>query len=97
MAGKMSAYIPGYAFGLLSLLIGLGSRSAAQELSPRFEFGHIREQDRLSSSKIHYLLHDKEGYLWIATNTGLNRFDGTHFVQFRHQRNNPHSLLNNQV
>jgi ligand-binding sensor domain-containing protein len=97
MAGKMSAYIPGYAFWLLSLLIGLGSRSAAQGLSQRFEFGHIREQDRLSSSKIHYLLHDKEGYLWIATNTGLNRFDGTHFVQFRHQRNNPHSLLNNQV
>ena len=58
----MSAYIPRYAFWLLCLLIGLGSRSAAQELSPRFEFGHIREQDRLSSSKIHSLFQDKGGY-----------------------------------
>ncbi|MPR37210.1 histidine kinase [Salmonirosea aquatica] len=97
MAGKMSAYIPVFGVWLLGLLMGLGSQTEAQERPPRFEFGHIREQDGLSSRKIHYLLHDREGYLWIATNTGLNRFDGTHFVQFRHQRNNPHSLLNNQV
>ena len=93
----MRAHIPGYGIWLLGLLLGLGSRTAAQERPPQFKFGHVREQDGLSSRKTHCLLHDREGYLWIATNTGLNRFDGTHFVHFRHQRNNPHSLLNNQV
>jgi len=93
----MNVYIPVFGVWLLGLLMGLGIRTTAQERPPHFEFGHIREQDGLSSRKIYYLLHDREGYLWIATNTGLNRYDGTHFVQFRHQRNNPHSLRNNQV
>ena len=97
MAGKMNVCIPGYGVWLLALLICLAGRTTAQERPPHVEFGHIREQDGLSSRKVNCLLHDREGFLWVGTNNGLNRYDGTHFVQFRHQRNNPHSLLNNQV
>ncbi|MEO6286006.1 MAG: histidine kinase [Dyadobacter sp.] len=93
----MRVYIPVSGVWLLGLLMGLGSRTTAQDRPPHFEFGHIREQDGLSSRKVYSLLHDREGFLWVGTNNGLNRYDGTHFVKFRHQRNNPNSLLNNQV
>ncbi len=43
------------------------------------------------------MLHDRDGFLWIGTTNGLNRYDGSHFVRFKHRRNNPHSLLNNRV
>ncbi len=43
------------------------------------------------------MLHDRDGFLWIGTSNGLNRYDGTHFVRFRQQRKKPNSLLNNQV
>ncbi|MBC7570666.1 MAG: histidine kinase [Spirosoma sp.] len=82
---------------LIGLLISLAGPVVGQERPSRLEFGHVREQEGLSSRKIYCLLHDRDGFLWVGTNTGLNRYDGTHFVQFRHQRNNPHSLLNNQV
>ncbi|MEO6284355.1 MAG: two-component regulator propeller domain-containing protein [Dyadobacter sp.] len=93
----MRVYIPVFVVWLIGLLMGLGNRTMAQERPPHFEFGHIREQDGLSSRKVYSLLHDREGFMWVGTNNGLNRYDGTHFVKFRHQRNNPHSLLNNQV
>lgn len=35
----------------------------------------------LSSAHISSLAFDKKGFLWVATQTGLNRFDGYRFVQ----------------
>lgn len=38
------------------------------------------------------LLKDKIGYLWIGTQTGLLRYDGNEFAEFRHQPNDSLSL-----
>ena len=93
----MSTYFFRHSLWLIGLLISMAGPVAAQERPLRVEFGHIREQEGQPSGRVNCLLHDKEGFLWVGTNNGLNRYDGTHFVPFRHQRNNPHSLLNNQV
>ena len=69
----------------------------AQQRPLQFEFSHIREQNGLSFRFVTSLLHDRDGFLWVGTNNGLNRYDGTHFVQFKHAGNNPNSLLNNQL
>ena len=81
----------------MGLLSGLSGRGLAQQRLDQFEFGHIREQDGLSSRVTTSLLHDRDGFLWVGTNNGLNRYDGTHFVQFKKKRGNSNSLINNQL
>ena len=38
--------------------------------------------DGLSFSNVNNAQFDHHGFLWIATNYGLNRFDGIHFINF---------------
>lgn len=40
---------------------------------------------------------DKEGFLWIGTEYGLYRFDGTDFKPYLHDENDPASLADNSV
>jgi signal transduction histidine kinase/ligand-binding sensor domain-containing protein len=43
------------------------------------------------------LLEDRHGFLWIATQDGLNRFDGYRFEVWRHRAGDPASLGDNYV
>ncbi|MDR0541206.1 MAG: hybrid sensor histidine kinase/response regulator, partial [Dysgonamonadaceae bacterium] len=51
----------------------------------------------LSSSLINQVYQDKKGYIWIATEDGLNRFDGIRFVTYRMIAGDSASLKNNYV
>jgi ligand-binding sensor domain-containing protein len=48
----------------------------------------------LSSNFIQDLIEDDHGYLWIATNTGLNKFDSANerVTRYVHDPNNPNSI-----
>jgi ligand-binding sensor domain-containing protein len=37
-------------------------------------------EDGLSSNVVNAILQTRDGFLWIGTDAGLNRFDGTHFT-----------------
>lgn len=43
----------------------------------------ITDKQGLSSNHVADVLQDKQGYLWIATDDGLNRYDGSSFKTFR--------------
>ncbi|HWV73283.1 MAG TPA: two-component regulator propeller domain-containing protein [Pseudosphingobacterium sp.] len=60
-------------------------------------FRKYSSKDGLSSNTIFSLLKDSYGFLWVATEDGLNRFDGTNFKVYRHDKNNPYSLRANHV
>ncbi len=45
-------------------------------------FHHFSVKDGLSSGKIRGFLQDREGFIWIVTQQGLNRFDGNQFRRF---------------
>ena len=53
--------------------------------------------NELSSSLINQIYQDKIGFIWIATEYGLNKFDGNNFTIYKHEENNPLSLKNNYV
>src|SRR4030042_1248068 len=53
---------------------------------------HITEADGLSSRISYYLLKDHYGFIWIATNNGLDRFDGTDIKTFRNNGRDSLSL-----
>lgn len=51
----------------------------------------------LSSSLINQLYQDRKGFIWIATEYGLNKFDGTRFSVYKHIEGDSCSLKNNYV
>ena len=52
----------------------------AHRVEPRFQ--HYTVTDGLASVFVKGLLQDRQGFLWIATADGLNRFDGETFVSY---------------
>ncbi len=45
-------------------------------------FRHLSRKDGLSSNRTYGAVEDREGFLWISTNKGVDRFDGRHFVHY---------------
>lgn len=45
-------------------------------------FRRFSVNDGLPSSEIYHVIQDSKGYLWIATNMGVSRFDGQQFKNF---------------
>ncbi len=76
---------PGYAF-----LTGADAQEA-----PHF-MEKLSTENGLSSNKINDLAQDDNGFLWIATTDGLNRYDGTEVVQYFHS-DNSNSVSHNYV
>ena len=44
----------------------------------------------LSNSLINAVYQDRKGFIWIATENGLNKFDGTRFSIYRHKESSYH-------
>jgi len=51
----------------------------------------------LSSSFIHRIIQDKQGFVWIATPNGLNKFDGYKFTNYKNIQGDSTSLIDNYV
>lgn len=67
-----------------------GSRLAAQDLQEK-NFVRYTTQQGLSHNTVTGIAQDSTGYLWVATASGLNRYNGNQFVQF-HSSNDSNSL-----
>ena len=53
--------------------------------------------DGLANSQINNIYQDSKGFIWISTENGLSRFDGTEFQNFRHNRDKTTSIASNLV
>ncbi|WP_335965800.1 two-component regulator propeller domain-containing protein [Galbibacter sp. PAP.153] len=53
--------------------------------------------NKLSSTLINQVLEDKEGLIWVATEDGLNRYDGAKFKTYKFSTKDSTSILNNYV
>ena len=56
--------------------------SSAADRPMRFD--HLTIRDGLSQSSVLAILQDRDGFVWLGTEDGLNRFDGRTVVQFKH-------------
>jgi signal transduction histidine kinase/ligand-binding sensor domain-containing protein len=63
-------------------------------LPHRLAFTHIAAQQGLSSDLGQATVQDREGFIWVATSNGLNRYDGSGVVIYQHKQNEPGSLSN---
>jgi signal transduction histidine kinase/ligand-binding sensor domain-containing protein len=68
---------------------------SAQYQQPVFD--HITTREGLSQSTVNYILQDHNGFLWFATNDGLNKYDGYSFKIYRHNDKDRTSLSSNDI
>jgi diguanylate cyclase (GGDEF)-like protein/PAS domain S-box-containing protein len=63
----------------------------------RLKFSQLSTSEGLSSSNVFDITQDHQGFLWFATEDGLNRFDGSNIVIYRHSTDNKHSIADNVI
>ena len=55
-------------------------------------FTRLSTDEGLSQTKVTFVVQDDQGFMWFATQYGLNRYDGYNFKLFVHDPRNPNSL-----
>ena len=61
------------------------------------KFKNITIEDGLSQSTIKTLYQDSNGYIWIGTEDGINRYNGYEFKQYKHDEYDKNSIANSYI
>ena len=61
------------------------------------EFNTLTNRDGLSNGQVNCILQDNRGYMWFATQSGLNRYDGFRFKNFFNKNLDEKTIPNNSV
>jgi len=68
-------YKPLHTLILLTLILGFSFNGFSQTSY----LPHYTTKNGLASNNCYYLLQDRKGYIWVCTDAGVSRFDGTGF------------------
>ncbi len=79
--------------GLMLALIACASPAGADSYKANtMHFDRVTVADGLAQSSVMAIAQDTYGFLWFATESGLDRYDGITFKHYRSERGNPDSL-----
>ena len=85
---------------LTTILLGLPPTALASSNGPEAQPMHFVQYDRddgLSQSAVNQIVQDSSGFMWFATESGLNRLDGYDFTIYRRVRGNPGGIPNDFI
>lgn len=88
----LSRFIP-----MLFLLLSVSMAMANSQQNRYLNVQRLDVYSGLTGNKITAVQQDHQGYLWIATHNGLNRFDGRELKTFQQDNQNPGSLSGNEI
>ncbi len=83
--------------GLIILIFTFLPTALRAQVFPDLNFTHITTREGLSSDITTCVTEDKQGFIWIGTVNGLNRWDGYRVKQYYHDPNDRNSLPSNSV
>src|SRR5918993_768213 len=63
----------------------------------QYAFTHFTTGNGLASNFVNGIVQDGDGYIWLATINGLQRFDGYKFQTFHANKNSPGSIPSDNV
>ena len=66
-------------------------------LGQDLRFDHFTSEDGLSTNRVVPILQDNQGFMWLGTFDGLNRYDGYEFKVYRHNSQDQYSLGANLI
>jgi signal transduction histidine kinase/ligand-binding sensor domain-containing protein/DNA-binding response OmpR family regulator len=83
---------------LLFLLSSLSQITEAQQSRQKeLNFINFSSHNGLSSNTVNAIIKDRFGYMWFATDDGLNKFDGSSFTVYNHNVLDTNSIATNQL
>jgi ligand-binding sensor domain-containing protein len=82
-----------FIFGFICLLLSLLVNASG----PSVQFERLTTKDGLSQNSIYAMVQDKEGFLWIGTLEGLNRYDGYELKVYRKDALDDSTLGDNSI
>jgi signal transduction histidine kinase/ligand-binding sensor domain-containing protein/CheY-like chemotaxis protein len=90
---KSTNYMPGPHSRIRSIALGVALAAAfvRPAAAQHYRFEEYQATAGLTSQVINSLYEDRAGFLWLATNNGLFRFDGHQSVRFSEQDGLPHA------
>jgi signal transduction histidine kinase/ligand-binding sensor domain-containing protein len=80
---------------LVVLFAALPGLLTAQVRDVTFE--RVPSKNPLEGNEVHCILQDHRGYLWVGTETALNRYDGYGFTVFKHDLGKPGGIVSTRV
>lgn len=60
-------------------------------------FNHLTDKDGLSHYSVTSIYQDERGLMWFGTLNGVSLYNGKSFKIYRHEKNNPNSIVNNRI
>jgi len=72
-------------------------RASSQTSEENYSFRAITTENGLSNNIVYDILQDREGYVWIATDNGLNRYNGYTAKTFFHKATDSTSVSSSVI
>ncbi|MCD8267771.1 MAG: hypothetical protein LUD46_04435 [Parabacteroides sp.] len=91
--------IRGLLFLLVSLVLlpDLAISANVNRKSNHIQFSRVSAYEDFPSEEVTFLLQDKKGYIWIASNSGLSRYDGYRVRTYKDNLFMPGLLTDNSI
>jgi len=83
-----------FGISILSLFCFVHLSYAQQQ---RFRFDRISLNEGLSQSIINAMLKDRDGFLWVGTESGLNKYDGYEFTIYKQNPFDLNAISHSQI
>lgn len=82
---------------LLAVFLLLSSFHVAPAQEKILNLKHYSAEQGLSDNQVTSITRDQNGFMWIGTKDGLNRYDGHEFHVFKHNINDTNSISANSI
>lgn len=76
-------------------LLALAAYGAERDDITNLHFSHLGIEQGLSSGAVADILQDRSGFIWLATQDGVNRYDGSRVRVYRHRSGDDSTLIGN--
>ena len=80
----------------LAVLLG-GARDVGANTDSHYRFRQLTAHDGLSQGVVNDVCQDRHGFIWLATQDGLNRYNGYEIRFFQYDPDDPTSIAGNCV
>jgi len=83
---------------ILFLLLTVTAQWSASRPAPStLTVQQITTEQGLTQDSVTAILQDRQGFIWLGTTNGLNRWDGYQIVQYQNDPDDPGSISHNRV
>ena len=68
-----------------------------QDVPEQYKFSVLDIDNGLSHNLVKSIFKDSRGFLWVGTETGLNRYDGYKFKVYKYNAKDASSIIGNSI